>query len=217
MINTEEYLNKGYHFGEITDIIDDVEEFNKMCDGVMSIPFPHEDYWQCQYLVSENEQYPEQLIPHTIPLSKEPERTRFVKENNLYVISLNYVMKSVPEEIQNYFKIKTSTFIEKIYGCNVEENSHRSFACYFDGGKLDPHTDAQTNELCALVLYLSNDIWNNNGGLLKITENNDSCIPIRGNYSIMDLTKHNKRHEVTQITGDFRRYSYLVFPRTNDK
>ena len=217
MINKEEYLSKGYHFGEITDIIDDIEEFNKMCDGIMSIPFPHEDYWDCQYLVSDSYKYPLQLEPHTISINKEQERTKFVRENNLEVISLNYIMKSIPEEIQNYFRVKTNSFIEKIYDCKIDENSHRSFSCYFDGGKLDPHTDDHTSNLCAFVLYLSNDAWDNNGGLLKITDSNDVCVPIRGKYSIMDLTMHNKRHEVTQVTGNFRRYSYLTFPQTNKK
>ena len=84
--------------------------------------------------------------------------------------------------------------------------------CYLEGDKLSAHTDAHAGDDCVLILYLSNDVWDNNGGLLKINDTDDLCKPIRGNFSLIDLTNSDVRHEVTEVTGNFRRYSYLFKP-----
>lgn len=215
MIDIEKYLETGYYFGQINDITDDINEFNLMCDAIMNISLTDETKWNCQYLVSDSYKYPEQLEPHTIPLHKEQERTKFVQENNLYTMSRNYILQPSEDlyDIYNYFIVKVKTFVEQIYDCTVNDDSYTRINCYTDGGKLDPHTDVHNEALCAFVLYLSNDTWNNSGGLCNLTDEGVSCIPIRGNYSIMDLTKHNKRHEVTEVIGNFRRFSYLTFPK----
>lgn len=212
MIDIVTYLEKGYYFGQISDIIDDIDEFNSRCDTVMNIPLTDETKWRCQYLVSDSYKYPEQLEPHTISLHKEREREKFVQENNLYTISRNYTL-SASDGIIEYFKIKVKPFIEQIYSSKICDGGYNGINCYLNGGKLDPHTDNHNEALCAFVLYLSNDVWDNNGGLLNLPDDNISCIPIRGNYSIMDLSKQNKRHEVTEVVGNFRRYSYLAFPK----
>ena len=92
------------------------------------------------------------------------------------------------------------------------ENGGNDFIqCYVNGEKLNPHTDSHNNATCALVIYLSNDHYDNNGGLLNLTHIKESCAPLRGTYSLLDLTQHNIRHEVTEVTGNFRRFSYHCF------
>lgn len=219
MIDINKFMETGYYFGDSSEIFSDSNEFNLICDNVTNLDLTDGNFWECQYFISTTEWYiaeelKEKTLPHSIPLSKVSERKRFVDENDLEVISKTFIQKShtnlLTKEIE-YFKKYCTLYTEKVYNTKYSA-FHQSIQCYVDGDKLDPHTDSHNGSDCVLILYLSNDEWNEAGGTLRITENGDTCKPIRGKFSLLDLTKHDVRHEVTEVKGEFRRYSYLFRP-----
>jgi len=42
-------------------------------------------------------------------------------------------------------------------------------------------------------------------------------IPLKGNYVILDFTKHNLYHQVQEVKNNFRRFSYINFVYNKEK
>lgn len=211
-MNVEQYFQNGFYFGNVDEFIDDIEEFNQKCQYITSLSLNDDYYWRCQYLAKHDETNENELLPAVIPLRDKIKRQQFIEKNKIPYISRTNII--VPhedvKEILNYFLNKATSFIETIYGSKYV-SYHHGIHCYTEGDKLDPHTDNHNVADCAMVIYFSPDQWNDNGGLLKLTELGDECLPIQNNFSLLDLTNHRIRHEVTTVTGNFRRYSYLLF------
>jgi hypothetical protein len=209
MIDVDSYLSTGYHFGNVTDIFENINEFNLLCDQICNIPID-ETYWGCQFVVGCDT---DEFIPHIIPISLKEDRQTRAAQQNLDVIQCAYSMKrlSTVNHFFNYFQQHSTEFLKKIYHNKAGDGGNDFINCYVNGDKLNPHTDNHNESTCALVIYLSNDNYDNNGGLLNIVEYAESCVPIRGIYSLLDLTQNNLRHQVTEVTGNFRRFSYHIF------
>ncbi len=217
MINVDKFLENGYYFGNVSEIFPDLERFNLICNEITNSNLRDENIWCCQYFVSTNdwkapEELKEKMLPHTISLSKEIERKKIVDEYNLQTVSHAYIQKEPSENIINYFNKYCTDYTKNIYNRESYNDFHQSIQCYVNGSKLDPHTDSHNGSDCVLILYLSDGDWNDNGGELKIIKSGDVCKPLRGNFSLLDLTKNDVRHEVTLVTGDFKRYSFLFRP-----
>jgi len=210
MIDINSYLSRGYHFGNITDIFDNINEFNMICDQICDISINNETYWNCQFVVGSDS---EEFSPHLIPIGLKADRQIRANQQNLIILQRSYSMKKsyLVNHFFNYFDKFSIQFLKKIYNNDVGDGGNNFIQCYINGDKLNPHTDNHNEATCALVIYLSNDHYDNNGGLLNLTNIGESCVPLRGMYSLLDLTKNNPRHEVTEVTGDFRRFSYLLF------
>ena len=209
MIDVDSYLTKGYHFGNVTDIFENTDEFNLICDQICNIPID-EPYWKCQFVVgSETDEF----APHLIPISLRKDRETKAKQQNLTVLQRSYsmVQSNLVNNFFNYFRQHSIEFLKKIYHNKTGTGGNHFIQCYVNGDRLNPHTDNHNEAICALVIYLSNEHYDNNGGFLNLTDIGESCIPVRGVYSLLDLTQNNLRHQVTEVTGNFRRFSYLIF------
>jgi len=217
MINLTEFLKKGYYFGNVSEIFPDIEQFKFMSYKIIEPDLNDETHWVCQQqIATNNKNIPEYLnqkiLPHMVSLSVGEERKEIVYEYGLETISHTLIQKNPNKDIMEYFKNYCTKYVQKIYNREEYSDFHQSIQCFIEGSKLNPHTDSHNGSDCVLILYLSNDIWDNNGGELKITNTGDICKPIHGNFSLLDLTKNDIRHEVTTVTGAFKRYSYLFRP-----
>lgn len=209
MIDVDSYLTKGYHFGDVTDIFENIDEFNLICDQICNIP-SDEKHWNCQFVVGCDT---DEFTPHLIPMSLKEDRKSRAAKQNLEVLQCAYSLNrsSNVSHFFDYFQQHSNEFLKKIYQNKVGDGGNDFIQCYVNGDKLNPHTDNHNESTCALVIYLSNDTYDNSGGLLNLIESGKSCVPTRGTYSLLDLTQHNLRHQVTEVTGDFRRFSYHIF------
>lgn len=78
--------------------------------------------------------------------------------------------------------------------------------------RFTPHTDGTYSGLqCSMILYLNENYKRENGGLLIL--NNDLITPEFGICAIMDLTKHDIRHGVTEVIDGDGRFAILSFPK----
>jgi hypothetical protein len=214
MINVKKYFDNGFYFGNVEEFIDDMADFNKKCEFITSLPLTDEYYWSCHYLAATPGETSEPLMPSLIPLNEVANRQKIIEENNLNYISRSRTIVQHQDigKILKYFLDKSTSYIESIYGSKYTSYYH-GIQCYTKGDKLDPHTDNHNVADCAMVIYFSPDKWNNNGGILKLTELGNECLPRSSFFSLLDLTKHRIRHEVTTVTRNFKRYSYLLFAK----
>jgi Rps23 Pro-64 3,4-dihydroxylase Tpa1-like proline 4-hydroxylase len=86
------------------------------------------------------------------------------------------------------------------------------FSYYNKNCRFTPHHDSlETGNICAILIYLNENYDSNNGGLLILGD--EKINPIFGRCAIMDLTKHDIRHGVTEVISGDGRYAILSFPK----
>jgi hypothetical protein len=141
----------------------------------------------------------------------------------------NYVRSSYPKEdifqiwyfnaadmdmnVENYYK----PYFDKMarYFYDVEESQklkfNSQFTMYNNRCFLQNHKDGKVDgRLCVILTYLNEEYDENNGGLL-ILNKNESILPKIGNIAILDLSKFDIEHQVTEVVGDKNRYCVLSF------
>ena len=92
------------------------------------------------------------------------------------------------------------------------DHKELQFSYYNKNCRFTPHKDSlETGNVCSILIYLNENYDSNNGGLLILDE--EEINPIFGRCAIMDLTTHDIRHGVTEVTGDVGRYAILSFPK----
>lgn len=102
------------------------------------------------------------------------------------------------------------TIFNKFY--DKEFKGASQLTMYNDGCYLLNHQDASYSENkpnCVILIYLSYDYVEGNGGEL-IIENDNILKPIFGNVAIMDFTKHNPYHAVEKVKN-YNRFCYINF------
>lgn len=102
------------------------------------------------------------------------------------------------------------TIFYKFYNKKFKGTSELTM--YNDGCYLLNHQDASYTDKkpnCVILIYLSHDYNENNGGEL-IIENTNIVKPIFGNVAIMDFTKHNPYHAVEKVKN-YNRFCYINF------
>jgi Rps23 Pro-64 3,4-dihydroxylase Tpa1-like proline 4-hydroxylase len=60
-------------------------------------------------------------------------------------------------------------------------------------------------------LFLGHNIETNSNQVLEFKEPFEKCLPVYGNYAIMDFTKYNVGHSIEMIKNDFRRFALQSF------
>lgn len=114
-----------------------------------------------------------------------------------------------PKYINESAKLAESIF-NKFYDKEFKGSSELTM--YNDGCYLLNHQDASYSEnkpSCVILIYLSYDYQEGNGGEL-IIENTNIVKPIFGNVAIMDFTKHNPYHAV-EVVKNYNRFCYINF------
>ena len=78
------------------------------------------------------------------------------------------------------------------------------------------HNDGENiDRVCALIVYLSYDEdYNDGGGELIATGNSGKIYTIKptfGTFSLLDFTKNNVKHSVSEVKNGFKRYAFISF------
>jgi Rps23 Pro-64 3,4-dihydroxylase Tpa1-like proline 4-hydroxylase len=90
-------------------------------------------------------------------------------------------------------------------------NTELQLSYYDKGCKFTPHHDGATVNLCSIIIYLNKNYKREYGGLLLL--NGEEIIPEFGNIGLMDLSKHDISHGVTEVIDGPGRYAILDFPK----
>ena len=145
-------------------------------------------------------------------LSKKEELLSLYKDASIsqcwyFNFSIDYNHKDILEKgIFNICKY----FYEELNRDNFLTNELQ-FTYYDKGCRFTPHSDGMSVNLCSVIIYLNKNYNKENGGLLLL--NGEEVIPEFGNVALMDLSKHDISHGVTEVTNGPGRYAILSFPR----
>lgn len=115
--------------------------------------------------------------------------------------------------IENYY----ASYFEKMarYLYDVEPSQklkhNAQFTLYNNKCFLQNHKDGKVDgRLCVILAYLNEEYDEANGGLL-ILNSNEKVLPKIGNIAILDLSKFDIEHQVSEVVGNKNRYCVLSF------
>jgi Rps23 Pro-64 3,4-dihydroxylase Tpa1-like proline 4-hydroxylase len=91
------------------------------------------------------------------------------------------------------------------------DNSELSLSYYDTGCRFREHKDGYSVNLCSMIIYLNKNYKKEDGGLLLL--NGEEIVPEFGNVGLMDLSKYQISHGVTEVIGGPGRYAILDFPK----
>lgn len=79
--------------------------------------------------------------------------------------------------------------------------------------RFTPHVDgiAADGIICSMLIYLNENYNKEHGGLLVF--NDELIVPEFGVCALMDMTKHQIEHGVTEVTDGNGRFAILSFPK----
>ena len=119
---------------------------------------------------------------------------------NLELEESTIIRKGIRNILQYFYGFKTTS-----------ANDELQLTYYDDKCLFVPHSDGKTIHLCSIIIYLNKNYDKSNGGLLVLGDS--YVVPEFGQCALMDLSKHDIRHGVTQVTGGPGRYAILSFPK----
>jgi Rps23 Pro-64 3,4-dihydroxylase Tpa1-like proline 4-hydroxylase len=211
MSKYDSLFEKGYYFGDTSDMSFDMDEYDRKCKEVFSFERTKEKYFEYFNIAPD--------LPHRIPYTEREERLRYLKTKpDIYAFnSANSLIESDETKNQiNYFRDIISDFIPKIYP-DLDKNKitiSSSIQMYQDGDYQQSHFDGHVG-ICSIIFYFSEMTNYNHTGRLQILESRysenviDMVDPINGKFAIFDAVQNNVKHRVEQVKGDFKRFSYL--------
>jgi hypothetical protein len=121
---------------------------------------------------------------HDLPLGDTIEKIKHNITRNLFLIDDSIKLKNFLGQI---------TFFD--YGCRITNHADGT---YYD-------------RVCAIMIYLNETYDINDGGILKLN-NEEEVLPIFGNVAIISLDKNaNPEHAVSKVTGGIGRYALTTF------
>jgi hypothetical protein len=220
-IDVEKFLTDGYYVGDIEEIFDDIELFNKNCDEICEFGKNRENRFlkKFQYRF----QYPEadrEGKPHQVFSFEEiEERDEHIKKNGFRTIQRWWERPAGGEleKYTKYFRNNVDKFLPKLYP-DLDDNiqHHDAFTLYENGDFIERHYDGRsTDRNCVILIYLSDPKdYNDGGGKLIVGKKDEelhSVDPLRNKFVIMDFTKHDIIHEVEPVKNDFQRNTYITF------
>jgi Rps23 Pro-64 3,4-dihydroxylase Tpa1-like proline 4-hydroxylase len=115
--------------------------------------------------------------------------------------------------IENHYSKKFEEIVKYMYDLDdTTKFKHNAQLTMYDKGcLLKDHKDGYaTGRLCVVLAYLNENYDESNGGNL-ILDNHLKVVPELGNIAIIDLDRFDVSHEVTEVTGDLKRYTALSF------
>ena len=123
----------------------------------------------------------------------------------------DYLRLSLGDTIQ---KIKHN-ITRKLFSIDdsIKLKNFLSRITFFDyGGRITNHADGTYQDrICAIMIYLNETYDINDGGILKLN-NEEAVLPIFGNVAVISLDKNkNPEHAVSKVTGGIGRYAITTF------
>jgi len=205
-------FEKGYYIGDLEEMDVNMDEFNKICNGIYSFMNDKEKYFDYFNIVNND-------MEHRIPYKERELRLKWLNENPDIkpYNSANNLNRSIETiEYFNYFRELVKNFIQKVYPELTPDkiNVNDVIQMYQNGDFQNAHSDGHVGD-CVVIIYFSDPSKYNNTGKLEFLEGPypenvvNSVDPIVGKFSIFELTKHNIRHRVQEVTEDFIRFSFL--------
>jgi hypothetical protein len=80
--------------------------------------------------------------------------------------------------------------------------------------------DLNRGRLCVILIYLSDEKDHKADGgkfILRDDKLHEEIPPFKGNFVMLDFTKHNLFHEVEKVKNNFRRFCYISFVSNKEK
>ena len=153
---------------------------------------------------------------HSIKLSEVAKRDEFVKENKKDITQKWFEFSGFAMNCKYFMEI-SKKILDKFYpNINIDYTQSPQFTLYEDGHFIAEHNDGENvGRVCALIIYLSYDAdYNEGGGELIVTSNSDKIYTIKptfGTFSLLDFTKNNLKHSVSEVKNGFKRYAFISF------
>lgn len=123
---------------------------------------------------------------------------KILNKNDLLAPFLKKIFSDITK---NFYELEDDTVVNHLL----------TFTYYDKGCRLDNHSDGYGNaRICACLMYLNESYDESDGGYL-VLNNELKVLPEIGNFAIIDLTKFDIPHMVTEVTNGIGRYACLDF------
>jgi Rps23 Pro-64 3,4-dihydroxylase Tpa1-like proline 4-hydroxylase len=214
-------LTEGYYIGKVDEIIKDFETFQKMIDKLVELSHDKKSMYRYRHVIR---QHPEFGL--SCEIDEIDYRRKMVLDNGWTIGQQWYETMENPEnkEILQFFRNAVTEFIPTVYSELNKDNIryNDSFTLYENGDFIEDHHDGDylqnLGRLCVILIYLTDEKdYNDGDGTFILTEKNQEVIPLKGNYVILDFTKHDLYHQVREVKNNFRRFSYINFVYNKEK
>jgi len=117
--------------------------------------------------------------------------------------------------LKNKIKTALNKIVKFLYDLDEKENiihPELQLTYYNKNCRFTPHTDGPGSGIqCSMILYLNENYNREDGGLLVF--NDELITPEFGICAIMDLTKFDIKHGVTEVVNGNGRFAILSFPK----
>lgn len=225
-ISREDFLNKGYYIGNLSEIIEDIEGFRKIKDAFIEKNKTDEakSGFRCRY---EYTNFTPMEYIHSIPVTEIEERKKLIEENGYKTIQKWYEYCNQGQDeyiiLQKELRKAIDQFVPKIYPelSGNMLNHGDGLTLYENGDFIEPHVDhANPERFCVVLIYLSDEENYNDGGaelLVGVGEENELVKPLFGTYVILDFQKNGVLHAVEPVKNDFQRWTYINFIHIKNK
>jgi hypothetical protein len=217
-------IDEGVYCGNLFDFLnsEEIEYTKTLIDRVKQFSIEERDTeLYCRYnhtLIQDLENNIDENIGFisTIKLSEVAKRDEFVKENKRDITQKWFEFWGFDMDCLYFMEI-SKKILDNFYP-NIDINYEQSpqFTLYEDGHFIAEHNDGENiDRVCALIIYLSYDEdYNDGGGELIVTGNSGKIYTIKptfGTFSLLDFTKNNAKHSVSEVKNGFKRYAFISF------
>jgi Rps23 Pro-64 3,4-dihydroxylase Tpa1-like proline 4-hydroxylase len=209
----EHFIKHGYCNASLKDIDLDFYNYletNFLCDETNNLQNKFfqfrfdSDNFETKY-ISESESYDDARIKkeELLNLYNNSEITQcWYMSKRFKETEISIIKKGIYNICKYFYDLPENSFLN---------NQELEFTYYDKGCRFVSHHDGVTINLCSIIIYLNKNYNRDNGGLLLL--NGEEIIPEFGNIALMDLSKHNISHGVTEVKGGPGRYAILDFPK----
>lgn len=219
----DQLLEKGYYVGKVDEIIKDPDTFQKMIDKLIFLSDDKKLMYRYRHVIKMHPEFGGDCLVDEID-----SRTELVKQNNWSIAQQWYESIKIfqNEEMFEFFQKSVTKFIQPIYPEITEDNIrfNDSFTLYEDGDFIENHNDGgydlNQGRLCVILIYLSDEKDYKDGGgkfILRDDKLHEEILPFKGNFVMLDFTKHDLFHEVEKVKNNFRRFCYISFVYNKEK
>lgn len=219
----DQLSEKGYYIGKIDEVIKHQEVFQKMINKLIRLSDDKKLMYRYRHVIR---MHPE--LGRDCSVEEIDARRKMVQDNNWTIGQQWYETIKTPEnaEIFQFFRNAVAEFVPSLYPelnkKNIRYNDN--FTLYENGDFIENHNDGgyllNQGRLCVILIYLS-DItdYHDGGGKFILTNNlyREEVLPVKGNYVMLDFTKHDLFHEVEEVKNNFRRFCYINFVYNKEK
>jgi hypothetical protein len=210
-------INEGVYCGNLFDFLNSKEiEYTKtLIDRVKTFSIEERNtQLYCRYnyhLDDGDDEY-----THSIKLSEVAKRDEFIKENQRDITQKWFEFSGFDMDCRYFMEI-SKKILDKFYpNINIDYTNSPQFTLYEDGHFIAEHNDGENiGRVCGLIIYLSyEEDYNDGGGELIVTTNSGKLYNIKptfGTFSLLDFTKNNIKHSVSEVKNGFKRYAFISF------